>query len=114
MIFIHCSNKPYIIQDLSQEGLYDNFGCVSDSLTPMILLKYKTHVTNGELQAFLRVRATRVIRGSQLTFLNVVAQNKDALINLCILKQNCQLKQRCIDGIPPHPVLLEPELYHGN
>ena len=51
-IFINQITRPYIIQDLSQKGLYDNFNTISDYLTPATLSKYKAYVTNGELQSF--------------------------------------------------------------
>ena len=52
-IFLHRTKRTYNIQELSEDGLYANYVDVSDDLTPMILNKHKSNVTNDELRAFI-------------------------------------------------------------
>ena len=57
-----------------------------------MLIKYKGHLFKDELRVFLRVRAERVVRGMQLTFLNVLGMNKDGLIAYCNKQKNVPIK----------------------
>ena len=44
-----------MIQELSQDGLYNGFHSVCDLLTPEILMKYVECVTKDKLWAFLEL-----------------------------------------------------------
>ena len=57
-----------------------------------MLIKYKGHLFKDELRVFLRVRAERVVRGMQLTFLNVLGMNKDGLSAYCTKQKNVSIK----------------------